>query len=158
MDQDSAAARAEASDDAPSLSQTASYANATTSHDSEHIYMNYLNRSNTYQASTIDPASYSTSTSSSPQVSETPTAFHQPYTAFQASNAFDLAASEDMSRRTAQASKKTTQPDKPPAQYQLMSSESPADQARSLSQVSPGFIFVIFPLSCLYCSTSPSLS
>ena len=38
-------------------------------------------------------------------------------------------------------------------QYQLMSSETPADQARSLSQVSPGFIFVISPMSkrCFLC-------
>lgn len=36
-------------------------------------------------------------------------------------------------------------------QYQLKSTDAPADQAKSLSQVSPGFIFVIFSLS----STDP---
>ena len=60
----------------------------------------------------------------------------------------DLAATGEMSRHSPPQSSKAAQ------QYQLMSSESPADQAKSMSQVSPGFIFVIFPLSCV-CFSSP---
>lgn len=158
MDRDSAAAaRTEASDDAPSLSQTALHANASTSYGSENIYRSHLGSSNAYQASNTNPASYSTPTSSSPQVLETPTAFHQTSTpAFWSSNAFELAANEAMSRHRSQGGGIADQANKPASQYQLMSSESPADQARSLSQVSPGFIFVIFPLYCP-CSLFPSL-
>jgi len=57
-------------------------------------------------------------------------------------SSLDFLITAEMSRHSsAQSSSKGTQ------QYQLMSSESPADQAKSMSQVSPGFIFVIFPLS-----------
>ena len=42
--------------------------------------------------------------------------------------------------------------------YQLMSSDSPADQAKAMSQVSPGFIFVIFLCPALISSLSPILS
>lgn len=52
--------------------------------------------------------------------------------------AAESTASTTMSRKPSSQGSKSSQ------QYQLMSSESPADQARSLSQVSPGFIFVIF--------------
>lgn len=54
---------------------------------------------------------------------------------------FEVAAIEAMSRHS------QVQGGKESPQYQLMSSETPAEQARTMSQVSPGFIFVIFPLS-----------
>lgn len=63
-------------------------------------------------------------------------------------SSLDFVNTAEMSRHSsAQSSSKGTQ------QYQLMSSESPADQAKSMSQVSPGFIFVIFPLSA--CTSDP---
>lgn len=76
-----------------------------------------------------------------------PTNFEQPYLY---PSSFELAALSAMSRHSSSQGNKTS------AQYQLMSSESPADQARSMSQVSPGFIFVIFPLSSRVIFTPPS--
>lgn len=77
------------------------------------------------------------------QEHQSPYSLDQPYREQSNLPSFSLSltATANMSRHAA------SQSNTGPQQYQLMSSESPADQAKSMSQVSPGFIFVIFPLS-----------
>lgn len=150
MDRDSAAARTEAFENALSLSQTASQVSATTWDDSEHVYITCVDPLNLHQKNDIDQISHSTSEPFSPPVLKTSSfnLFRSKQPLFWSSNAFEVVANEAMSRHTSQESKKVNKASGSTSQYQLMSSESPADQAKSLSQVSPGFIFVIFPLSC----------
>lgn len=149
MDRDGAAARTEPSESTPSLSQTAANVGATARHEPDDLYISYLDQSKRSSQPNNSYTPYSTSSSvSSPTIGISPIfPNEQPSTTSWRPNAFEIVANEAMSRQTAQGGSR------PPAQYQLKSSESPADQARSLSQVSPGFIFVIFPLSCDYFAT-----
>lgn len=145
MDQDRAANRTEAFENTPSLSQTASNTNPATWHSADDVYSGRAGRSNSLQQPDTISTTHSASRSSVPPAFETlpvyPYSQNQP--AFWPTNVFELAANEAMSRQQSYGG------NQPPIQYQLLSSESPADQARSLSQVSPGFIFVMFPLSCV---------
>lgn len=143
MDRDGAAARAEPSEGTPSLSQIASTVGVTRQHEPDDLYISYHDQLNPHPHPNIDYTPYSTSSSLSSPTIGTSIVFpneQQPPIPWR-SNAFEIVANGAMSRQTAQGGSKQ------PAPYQLKSSDSPADQARSLSQVSPGFIFVIFPLS-----------
>lgn len=106
-----------------------------------------------YSAHDIQPRPQSTYTTIDPHNApdvqsslQTPTAPSSTYSPFQLQDndtlISDLPAAEfDMAPTSSRRDARSQQ------QYQLMSSGTPADQARAMSQVSPGFIFVIFPMS-----------
>lgn len=143
MGRDGAAAWTDPSGNSPSLGQTASRVDDMAWPDSNDLYIVDPDSLDHPADSKIDRSLQNPTQLPSPPPVEVPhwTVGTQNSPRAWGSNAFELIANAAMSRQSSQGGNIN------PPQYQLTSSESPADQAKSMSQVSPGFIFVIFPLS-----------